>query len=432
MGIGRLLWAEWLSTCISYILDHKIIVTGHIMQNLDSEIFEQYVRDCLTHLYDYQFLQDHPLVHLLAPDAQGSATRVQMFRQVIADGIERLQPSAETSQQSKTVRIYTILVLRYLNQQPVQYVLYKLNVGERQFYRDHTKAVQTLSRVLAEHAQALAQVNTISIQSEIQRVHGQNEPQQINIKDFVEKTLTVIQELVDRYCVRITVEVADCEMPIGHDQFVLRQAIIWIFSHIIIQSYVTKQFRLLLDINEQEYRFIFKGDETLIATQELQILPERQHTLQPLVNALGGRILEQMSLGAPYYAILEVPLKKRSLLIIDDNPDAITLFNRYILGQPFQIVTTSDGIEAIQIAQEVQPEVVILDIMLPRQDGWEILHNLKNHPATMHIPVLICSVLNTPDLAVLLGADGFLRKPPGEQDFLNALAYFERTSQVPH
>jgi CheY-like chemotaxis protein len=84
-------------------------------------------------------------------------------------------------------------------------------------------------------------------------------------------------------------------------------------------------------------------------------------------------------------------------------------------------LTARDGSQATRIAQETQPLLIILDVMLPEQDGWEILQTLKSHPETQRIPVLVCSVLNASELAISLGADGFLRKPPGESEFLAIL-----------
>ena len=78
----------------------------------------------------------------------------------------------------------------------------------------------------------------------------------------------------------------------------------------------------------------------------------------------------------------------------------------------------------LQIAREVVPSVIVLDVMLPGQDGLEVLQNLKNHPATRQIPVLICSVLDTRELVLSLGADGFLRSPSVHK-FTCSVPYFD-------
>ena len=101
----------------------------------------------------------------------------------------------------------------------------------------------------------------------------------------------------------------------------------------------------------------------------------------------------------------------------------ITLFRRYLAGYPYLVLTTDEADLALQLAKDSSPELIVLDVLLPQRDGWEILQSLKSHPLTQHIPVLVCSVLDSPELARVLGADGFLHKPPGETEFLGVLAH---------
>ena len=58
---------------------------------------------------------------------------------------------------------------------------------------------------------------------------------------------------------------------------------------------------------------------------------------------------------------------------------------------------------------------------MPHVDGWEILGRLKQHPATKDIPIVVCTILAQQELALSLGASGFLRKPVSRQAFLSAL-----------
>jgi CheY-like chemotaxis protein len=66
--------------------------------------------------------------------------------------------------------------------------------------------------------------------------------------------------------------------------------------------------------------------------------------------------------------------------------------------------------------------------MMPTQDGWEILQALKNDPATQHVPVIICSVLDDPELARSLGAVAYLHKPVTQADLLSVLTTLSRDS----
>ena len=69
----------------------------------------------------------------------------------------------------------------------------------------------------------------------------------------------------------------------------------------------------------------------------------------------------------------------------------------------------------------VRPDVVILDVMMPDRDGWELLQTLRTHEPEKATRVIICSVIKDPDLAFALGADGFLHKPVDRAQLLQAL-----------
>jgi CheY-like chemotaxis protein len=119
---------------------------------------------------------------------------------------------------------------------------------------------------------------------------------------------------------------------------------------------------------------------------------------------------------------LEFDQEIQKILIVDDNPDTVSLFNRYLANLPYQLLSTDHEDDAMLIAQRTPLTCIILDIMLPDKDGWQILQSYKNHPLTQHIPVLICSVLEMQELALSLGADGYIKKPPTRDEFLATLS----------
>jgi hypothetical protein len=120
-----------------------------MMETISPQEFEQQVRDCLAHFYDYGFLREQLLVNLLVPNHTG-ATQVQVFRQIVTEVIEGLRPDVGAAFHSKQARIYNILMLRYIDQQQPQDVMQHLALSERQFYRDHPRAIQTLGQLLWE------------------------------------------------------------------------------------------------------------------------------------------------------------------------------------------------------------------------------------------------------------------------------------------
>ena len=73
------------------------------------------------------------------------------------------------------------------------------------------------------------------------------------------------------------------------------------------------------------------------------------------------------------------------------------------------------------MVEKHSPRGIVLDVMMPEVDGWQMLGRLRRHPVTGHIPILICSIVSQEELAFSLGARGFLRKPVTRKNLLDAL-----------
>jgi CheY-like chemotaxis protein len=142
-----------------------------------------------------------------------------------------------------------------------------------------------------------------------------------------------------------------------------------------------------------------------------------------LAGALGGALHLETSQPGEWKARLLWPkAAPDTLLVVDDNEGLVELFRRYLVGLPWQVVGAASGAEARQHLTQVHPTVVIMDIMLPGEDGWELLMAFKADEATRDIPVIICSVQQEPALAQSLGAAAYLPKPVTQSDLVRALS----------
>ena len=148
-----------------------------------------------------------------------------------------------------------------------------------------------------------------------------------------------------------------------------------------------------------------------------------------LVDLMGGqwREVEMAMEGCTYrFALPGSPPAQRSLLVVEDNEGVIRAFQRYVSGYGYRVVGATNGAEALRLARELQPSAITLDVMMPGQDGWEVLQALKSDSTTRQIPVIICSVLVDPDLAHALGATACVPKPVTQEALLSALAGITR------
>src|ERR1700742_4919095 len=102
------------------------------------------------------------------------------------------------------------------------------------------------------------------------------------------------------------------------------------------------------------------------------------------------------------------------VLVVDDVPANVKLLEARLSAEYFDVVTASNGADALTICERAECDVVPLDIMMPDMDGFEVCRRLKSNPITHHIPVVIVTALDQPSDRVKglqAGADDFLTKP---------------------
>jgi len=152
-------------------------------------------------------------------------------------------------------------------------------------------------------------------------------------------------------------------------------------------------------------------------------LSDRLEVAKQLVTLSGG-VLETTGIcDAPgFTARLFLPtVTQLTVLFIDDNTDTLQLYQRYLAGTPYHALGARDPVEALTLAETAAPRIIVLDIMLPGVDGWELLGRLRNHPRTQDVPVIVCSILPMEELALSLGAAAFLQKRVSREALLCAL-----------
>jgi CheY-like chemotaxis protein len=111
-------------------------------------------------------------------------------------------------------------------------------------------------------------------------------------------------------------------------------------------------------------------------------------------------------------------MRKPYILVVDDNRITTKLLRRYLEANDYEATEAYDGIDCLEKVEERFPDAVVLDVMMPRLDGYETVKKLKAQEHTKHIPVVIVTALN--DVAnqiksIEAGADDFLSKPIEEK-----------------
>ena len=107
-------------------------------------------------------------------------------------------------------------------------------------------------------------------------------------------------------------------------------------------------------------------------------------------------------------------LPQSTVLIVDDNSQNVELLQAFLESLPVKILTAADGVEALEKVAQAQPDLILLDIMMPRMSGFQVCRTLKSDPKTRDIQILMVTALNELgdiEQASDCGTDDFVSKP---------------------
>lgn len=115
------------------------------------------------------------------------------------------------------------------------------------------------------------------------------------------------------------------------------------------------------------------------------------------------------------------------ILVVDDQPLNVKLIEAKLTAEYYDVVTAADGLEALEKTRDIQPDIILLDVMMPGMDGYEVCKRLKDDPTVSHIPVVMVTALDAAADRIRgleAGADDFLTKP------INDVALFARVRSL--
>ncbi len=113
--------------------------------------------------------------------------------------------------------------------------------------------------------------------------------------------------------------------------------------------------------------------------------------------------------------------RRPKILVVEDDRETALLLRRQLEAEGYNVLLAGNGQDALWLAREEQPQLITLDIMLPDVDGFLVLEQLKDHPVTAPIPVIIISMLGEVDKGYALGAVDYVVKPFNEAQLLDSV-----------
>ncbi len=116
-----------------------------------------------------------------------------------------------------------------------------------------------------------------------------------------------------------------------------------------------------------------------------------------------------------------------TVLLVEDSMPTRKMMSKLLVKQGFKVEAAIDGIQALEILPTIDPDLVILDIVMPKMNGYELCRKIKSNPKTKNVPVIICSA-KAEDFdrywGIKQGADAYIAKPFEDKELIATIRQF--------
>lgn len=379
------------------------------------EAFVEKIKQVLEHLYDFAYLQQHELARVYDLNSDFSAkTAGRQLRYELITAVETLKPQPGVHFRAPVARLYNILHLYYIENLNIQTAAAELGLSERQAYRDLRRGQERVAAVLWNNRLSpTTQKDDFSLESEVARLKLNVSP--VDIDSVFQKAQRAVDKLARQQQVTIIVDTEARTMKLSTDAVLAHQIVVSLLSHAIQQA------------RPGLLRVTFTADQASVTLSLCYPTEGRTDpatafsSVTKLAELLHWETIFDDSPEQACRVSLRMTSENATILVIDDNEGWIGLLRRYLEGYNYLIVSASENEDSVQQAKDLRPALIILDVMMPQRDGWELLQRLRMQPATANIPIIVCTVFDDAQLAYSLGASVFISKPASRETILQAL-----------
>lgn len=420
------------------------------------EIFYQELKKVLLNLYDPTVINSSCLFDWLGvePGARSSF----LLQDLMTQAIEALKPGPKVPVSAKSWRSYHLLRQRYIEQFNQEEIAANLSVSTRQVQREEKIAREVLldylwvkyhleekplprglesavetpppSLAAASLAATSSTAQTVSaapssapsIREELLHIAASVSKTPIQLTQVILQVVSTLTPFLTQLGVTIELAEQAPQTAIEAPEPVLRQALNQL---LISAAKVCTGGMLRIEISSSPAEVLFTLTGTGSANDHSQAR-ELFELAADMIVMCGGKMSLPTPTSAPQnlQVQLSFPVEKLiPVLIVDDNSDSLQLFQRYLTGSPFQPTLLQNPREVLNTAIALKPACIVIDIMMPGLDGWMILSQLRKHPATETIPVVVSTILPQRELALSLGVADFLPKPVKQDQLLEILTH---------
>jgi CheY-like chemotaxis protein len=383
------------------------------------------LQDALKHLYDPDYQPGERLYTVTSCDLRDGPVPVLS---AVVQAIQGMEPSPDAPLDSREALLYDVLYHRYVLKLTQDETAEALNISVRHLNRVQREAAHLLATRLWNRSQRPAVPGeTVSggaeawhrqVRREVAALSRDGGGVAAELDVVVSAVFRIAGVLAQEQGIALEIDAVQSDLLVRVHPSALRQVFLGVARELLRHM--------------SSGRIIWEtkcAGERAVITAVAEPVPTGRSVDVTLAEALlslhSGSITVvhedmQLCVTMTVPAVSGIP-RKRIVVAIDDNTDLVTLYQSYCIGTGYEIVHVREGQRALSAIEEYAPDAIILDVMLPDIDGWDLLMDLHNHPATKRIPIIVCSVITDEQLALALGATLYLPKPVWRQQLIDAL-----------
>ncbi len=397
---------------------------------LARETFAQHVKDALETYYDPVRLRSNPLADLLRPPLDYGENKLVALRLLLRETIESLRPPPSISFGRPEYLGYRLLWLKCIQSRSQQAICDELALSRTSYYRHLHEALDAVITILwdryaaqvsAEQAGSEAISSTDQAIERVGQLARQGQRQVISLAKILDHVRQTIAPIEANLGISVRISSGPVLPQVYGDPAILGQIVLNILTEAMSLAR-DRTLELTIALSGREMIWSLYGlDRRKVSEQSIELLSGFAIS-RSLLGAYHGRLwVDRDSRQDP---ILHVSLPSshlQTIVIVDDDPDTVELYRRYLQSTDYIIQVAHTAGQVEEILAHGLPDLILLDVIMPQQDGWDVLQSLKTRPETAHIPIIICSVLSQPLLALMLGAAEVLQKPVERNALLQAI-----------
>ena len=377
-------------------------------------LFEQQLRDSLAQLYHPGYRPPRLLLTTLAVNLQEGP---EALRETLIQAIEALKPAPGTPPSARGGRLYSVLTHRYVEARTQEETADLLSITPRHLRREQQEAIQVLARRLWERGLAgpdEASAWRSQVQQELEALQKSAPGAAADVAEAIEGAVTVGRALAARHGVELLSGRVEAGLLVPLHPSALRQVVVTAVEKLAQQ--MTHGQIVLSAARTADGVQINVAAEPLVtgSTPDSALIRE-------ILAAQGGTLSATLRGARASFQVILPAITLRTVLVVDDNSDLVHFYRRFVANTHYRIVHAPEGEAVFEAIERERPSVIILDVMLPDMDGWDLLAALRSHPRAQDIPVIVCSVVRREELAETLQAARCLAKPVRRQQLLQAL-----------